>query len=93
MSSFQFQQVKQAVSSTPFDDRRLIIAKQAISESSVSSNQVLELMDLFSFENSKMKLVKFAYNHVADPQNYYVVNNGFTFNSSVNELNGYLSMY
>jgi hypothetical protein len=70
-----------------FDSDRLILAKQAINGNGVYADQVLRMMQELSFESSRLELAKFAYNQCLDPENYYLVNQGFSFSSSVRELN------
>jgi hypothetical protein len=88
-----FMQLKQSLANTAFDNTKLSIAKQALAYNNISSNQVLALMNLMTFESTKLAFAKYAYQYVADPNNYFVVNNGFGFNSSVNDLNNFLAMY
>ena len=87
ISSRSFQNLKHTIVRTSFDDEKLIVAQQAIASHRVSSQQVLELMKLFSFDSKKLELAKFAYAYTLDKQNYYIVNSGFTFSSSVRKLN------
>jgi hypothetical protein len=91
MSHAAFQQLKATMLNAPFDNTKLSIAKQAISSNGILSSQVLELMGLLTFESNKLNLAKFAYAHTADRQNYFMVNNGFTFSSSINSLNSYIN--
>jgi hypothetical protein len=93
MSSYDFMALKSTVANASFDDTRLSICKQVISASNVSSDQVYELMNLLTFESNKLDLAKFAYSRVVDKNRFYVVNNAFTFSSSVDELNRYISSY
>ena len=88
-----FENLKYTIVHTSFDGEKLIIAKQAIAAHRVTSQQVLELMRLFSFDSKKLELAKFAYSYTIDKQNYYIVNNGFSFSSSVKKLNAYISNY
>lgn len=93
MSSQQFEQLKQVIRDKAFDDERLGIAKQAVSTNRISSDQVRDLLNIFSFEASRLDIAKFAYGYCADPQNYQVVYSGFKFNSSTNELLEYIKNY
>jgi hypothetical protein len=93
MSDYDFMSLKAVVANTTFDDTKLSICKQAVSTNSVSSNQVCELMGLLTFESSRLELAKYAYNSVIDKSRYYIVNNAFTFSSSIDELNRYISTY
>ena len=71
----------------------LKIAKQGIAANGISSQQVLALIELLTFESNQIKLAKFAYQFTFDKQNYFLVNDGFTFSSSISELNKFLSVY
>lgn len=93
MNSNIFNKLKYSVMNATFESDKLKIAKQGIFAHGVSSQQVLELIELFSFETNKIKLAKFAYQYTFDKPNYFLVNNGFTFSSSINELNKFISMY
>lgn len=90
MAPQTFNQLIISLNNTPFDNTRLNIAKQAIMSNGATSQQILELMGMLTFESNRLDLAKFAYRYVADPNNYFVVNNGFTFNSSINDLNRFL---
>ena len=48
-------------------------------------------MNLFSFEDSKLQYAKYAYTYTFDLGNYYKVNDAFTFEMSIEELNEYIS--
>lgn len=93
MSNYAFSNLKNLMVNNAFDSNRLKMAKQAISMNSVCSQQVYELMNLLSFESSKLNLAKFSYNHVTDKENYFIVNNAFSFSSSIDELNKAIYRY
>lgn len=93
MNHGYFQQLKYSIANTAFESDKLKIAEQGISANGVSAQQVLELMELLTFESNKVKLAKFAYPYTFDKQNYFVVNNGFTYSSSIRELNKFVSLY
>ncbi|TAF32797.1 MAG: DUF4476 domain-containing protein [Cytophagales bacterium] len=73
-----------------FDNSRTNIAKSAIKRANVTSAQVLEVMNLFSFEGAKLDFAKFAFDYACDPQNYFIVNQGLQYESSKTDLNNYL---
>jgi hypothetical protein len=50
-------------------------------------------MGLFSFEDSKLEWAEYAYGKTTDPNNYYQLNDGFTFSSSVDSLNEYIESH
>ncbi|CAN5583259.1 hypothetical protein BH11BAC2_BH11BAC2_13220 [soil metagenome] len=90
MSCVNFESLKATIASKSFESTRLNIAKQVISNNLVSTRQVAELMDLMTFETTKLELAKFAYRYTVDPSNYYLTYNQFTFESSIHELSQYI---
>ncbi|HNQ83646.1 MAG TPA: DUF4476 domain-containing protein, partial [Bacteroidales bacterium] len=52
--------------------------------------QVKEIMKLFSFEESRLEFAKYAYGYTYDLSNFYIVNDAFSFESSIDELNKYI---
>jgi len=73
-----------------FDSDKQRIAEQAISRHRVRANQIYQILLMFSFESSKVKLAKFAYRYCVDKRNYYLVNDAFTFSSSIRELDDFI---
>jgi len=86
----EFQSVKGSISSKPFEDNKVQIAKQFLGANCVSAAQVRDLMGMFTYEESKLDIAKFAYGRCVDPNNYYKVNDGFTFSSSIDDLNEFI---
>ncbi len=75
---------------TNSDNTRSGTAKSALKRANVTAAQVLELIKLFSFESTKLDLAKYAFDYTCDPQNYFIVNQGFQFESSKSDLNEFL---
>ncbi|PCJ66880.1 MAG: hypothetical protein COA58_05360 [Bacteroidetes bacterium] len=78
------------VRSASFESDRKTIAKQFLKNNDVTSQEVLLLIREFNFESSKLDIAKFAYASTVDPQNYFVVNQGFDFRSSIDALNRFI---
>ena len=91
MSVQDFNMLKSSVASKSFDSSMLTVAKQGVKSNVLASWQVAELMNLFSFESTKLELAKYAYRYVADKGNYYLVNDQFTFSGSISELDQYIA--
>jgi len=91
MSPEDFASAKASISSKSFEDSKLTLAKQIAASNHLTSKQVKEIMQLFSFEDSKLDFAKFAYKYVYDPNNYYIVNDAFKFSSSIDELNEFIN--
>lgn len=90
MGSSDFAEAKKSIASKSFEDSKITMAKQIIKANCLSTAQVKEIMMLFSFEDTKLDLAKFAYNRTTDPNNYYKLNDAFTFESSIEELDKYV---
>jgi len=90
MSSTEFTDVKKSIEAKSFEDSKMTLAKQVGANRCFTVDQVKSLMALFSFEDSKLDIAKFAYDRTYDIDNYYKVNDAFTFESSIDDLNGYI---
>ena len=93
MSPQEFAAARDMIGRRPFDDDRLTVAMQVAAGNRLSSAHIRNLLELFSFESSRLAFAKRAYVHVTDPYNYWVVNDGFRFSSSIDELNDFLSAH
>jgi hypothetical protein len=91
MTEARFNEVVQSIQAKSFDDSKFTMSKQVISSNCMTSNQVKRLMLLFSFEDTRLDLAKYAYGYTHDIGNYYQLNDAFTFESSIEELNEYTS--
>ena len=91
MSEAEFAGVKGSISSKTFDDSKLTIAKQVIAANCLLSSQVKEIMLLFSFEDTRLEIAKYAYGYTFDLGNYYKVNDAFDFELTIEELNEYIN--
>jgi len=90
MARPDFEQAMQSIKAKSFEDSKLTIAKQLIGSNCLLSTQVKEIMLLFSFEDTRLDFAKFAYGFTLDMGNYFKVNDAFTFESSIDELNKYI---
>ncbi len=86
MCASEFESLKRSIENKSFDNTRLTIAKQVIKGNYLTSRQIADLVNLMTFESTKLSLAKYAYRYTVDPENYYVLNDVFTFESSIDEL-------
>jgi hypothetical protein len=86
----EFGSISSAICNRTFESDKLLVAKQAIGGKLLSADQVRRIMGLFTFESSKLEFAKWAYRNTWDPQNYYVVNDAFTFSSSIRDLDEFI---
>jgi len=90
MSSSDFSQALSTIKNTSFDETKLSTAKQIVSSNCLKTDQVVQICNQFSFDESKLEFAKFAYLHTTDQSNYFKVSNVFSFSSSKEELNNYI---
>ncbi len=88
-----FSRLVHTIKAHSFDSDQLRVAKQGVRMNGVTSEQMRELMQLMSFESTRLELAKFGYEFVADPGNYFIVNDVFWFSSSVSELDRFVNGY
>ena len=86
-----FKSAKETVEKSSFDDTKLSTAKTIVGSNCVSTEQVIQLCKLFSFEESKLTFAKYAYARTTDPGNYFKVGNIFSFDASKTDLNNFIS--
>lgn len=91
MSPRQLDDMLASLRKQTFEDTRLKSAKQMISNNCLSSAQIVKMCQEFTFEDNRLQLAKFAYAYCVDPNNYYKVNDVFTFSSNVDDLTEFTS--
>ncbi|MFM7105320.1 MAG: DUF4476 domain-containing protein [Flavobacteriales bacterium] len=90
MAASSFSSAKESINSKSFEDSKMTVAKQVTKANCLSCNQIKEVMSLFSFEESKLAYAKYAYDYCYNKTEYYTINDAFTFESSIDELNKYI---
>lgn len=90
MSSRDFEQVKEQIRKEWFENNRITSVKVVVDKNNFTTQQVKELMLLFTFENNKLEVAKYAYRKTVDKQNYYQLNDALFFNSSKDELTRFI---
>ncbi len=89
----EFNQLLHTLSNINFDSSRLSVSKQIISDKYLTTDQVIRIMNLFTFDSSRLDFAKYAYARTVDRSRYFQTYNSFTFNSSVDELSDYIARY
>ena len=91
MSDGDFNSAKQSISTKTFEDDKTKVAKQIFNTNCMTSDQVRQIMGLFTYEDNKLEFAKYAYGRTFDIGNYYKVNDAFTYSSSIDELDEYIN--
>lgn len=91
MDQQSFQYLLCSIEKSSFESTKEDIAETALISNYFTSQQVLAIMNAFTFESTKLDFAKHAYAKVIDPQNYFMVNSAFTFESSICDLNRFIA--
>lgn len=87
----EMKDILRALRQEPFDDAKAALARRIIgARRDFLTAQIKQILAQFTFENARLELAKFAYDHTLDREKYYLVNESFTFKSSRDELNRYI---
>lgn len=86
MNNRDFEQAKETLKKDWFESSRVSTAKTIIDANYFTTTQVRELMQLFSFDDKKLEIAKYAYRKTVDRNNYYILSEQLTFSSSKDEL-------
>ncbi|MDY3548600.1 DUF4476 domain-containing protein [Riemerella anatipestifer] len=90
MNSTEFQQFLEHFKRQNFDDNKTEVFLVQSQTTSFTSQQVLELIKTMSFDKGRLEVAKAAYAYCPDPQNYYMVSEGFSFRNSKTELSDFI---
>lgn len=94
MSPSEFNALLNTIDHQSFESTKMTIARQAIRDRNViTTAQVAALMNMMSFESSKLELSKFAYEYTIDRHKYFQLFNEFSFDSSVRSLSEYMDRF
>jgi len=91
MSDATYQSLVSLVKKEGFDNTKVKIIKTSLLNSSASTAQLMGLLKTLDFENNRLDLAKYAFDYVADKQNFFKVTEAFDFSSSKDQLMDYIN--
>lgn len=86
----QFALVIERLEKEGFESKKLEIAKAVARENCLLTKQVRDVINIFNFENNRVDFAKFAYDNVADKENYDLLLDSFKFETSKQEIREYI---
>ncbi|MEN9339623.1 MAG: hypothetical protein RIQ62_935 [Bacteroidota bacterium] len=86
MSEGRFSELIAQIRKASFENSKTSVAKQALKTNRITCKQLLAILNEFSFESTKLQFAKDAYKSVTDKNNYFLINDTFTFQSSKDDL-------
>ena len=78
------------IANRSFDSTKRQIAANALANNLFTSEQIRLMLQLFSFESNRLEIAQLAYASVVDQQNYYLVYDAFSFESSIRRLETFI---
>lgn len=90
MSVANFNAALATIKKQRFEDTRLKTAKQVINVNCLNVNQIIQIANLFNFEENKLDFAKYAYDYCIEPRNYFKLNDIFSFSNNVDNLSDYI---
>ena len=91
MSSADFSSALQTIKNQGFEETKLKTAKQIVKSNCLNTHQIAEICKTFGYDESRLDFAKEAYESCTEPNNYFKINNVFSFSSSAEELSEYVS--
>lgn len=92
VSDQEFADITVSIKNQTFNNTQLNLAKQIVkTKQCFTTLQIKQLIDIFTFEDSKLEMAKYCYPYCTDRNNYYKINDCFTFSSSVDALTNFIS--
>lgn len=90
MSDAELQTLITTMKGVSFEEKMIDVAKSATKNRWVTTQQVRQMLDLFSFEKNKLDLAKYLYDFSSDKNNYYTLVSAFNFSANQKELTDYI---
>jgi hypothetical protein len=85
-----FEAALRILSKESFDSKRLDIAKQIAQDNWMSTQQIVSICKLFTYESNRLDFAKFAYHSCVNRNMYFMLDEVFTYSSSKDELQDYI---
>lgn len=93
MSDDAFAMAREAIRKESFDNTRMTVAQQIADNNYFTTAQVKELVKLFAFEDRKLDFAKYAYARTLDRNNYFTINEVFSFSRTKEDLADYIKNF
>jgi len=90
MNEAEFDRMLQSISREWLESNKIKSVTQVTKTNRFTTDQVKELMRLFTFENYRLEVAKLAYVNTVDKWNYSEVNTLFSYQASKTELDRYI---
>jgi hypothetical protein len=89
LDKYDVDRLLDAMKGRDFESTRLTIAREAVRNGSILSEDLRRVLLAFEFESTRLEFAKFAYENVCDKERFYYIYDVFQLDSNVRELEEY----
>ena len=90
MPAADFNKAFAVIQKETFDNSKLSTAQQVASRNNLCVSQIVQICKLFTYEKTKLDFAKYAYQFCVDKNNYFQLNEVFSFTNSKDELRKFI---
>lgn len=91
MKDSDFSAALSTIQNTTFENDKYNVAISLFKFHCMTTDQIMLIINQLTYDATKVKFAKYAYDYCADPQNYFKVVNTLTYSSSKNEVMDYIN--
>ena len=81
------------VKNEPFEKDRMGLITTALANSDFTSEQCLQLVKFYTFDNERLKIMKMMYPNIVDKEAFFTVIGTLTFSSNKTKMNDFIKEY
>lgn len=93
MNKQLFQAFFDNVKNEPFEKDRIALINAALASSDFTTDQCLQLVKFYAFDNERMKIMKMIYPRIVDKEAFFMVINSLTFSSNKKKMYDFVKEY
>ena len=93
MSDQLFKKFLDSVKNEPFDKDRMGLITAVLTNSDFTSEQCLQLVKFYTFDNERLKIMKMMYPNIVDKEAFFMVTATLTFSKNKTQMNDFIREY
>ncbi len=93
MNDQLFRKFFDQVKSEPFEKDRIELITNVLINSDFTSEQCLQLVKFYTFDNERLKIMEMMYPNIVDKEAFFMVTSTLTFSSSRTKMNDFIKEY
>jgi hypothetical protein len=93
MNDQLFKKFFDSVKNEPFEKDRMGLITTALANSDFTSEQCLQLVKFYTFDNERLKIMKMMYPNIVDKEAFFTVIGTLTFSSNKTKMNDFIKEY